>query len=125
MNALDRRFEATQWIDRLYDIGVEVHARSVFLQGLLLIEQDELPTQFLPWNDTFIKWNEFVHSNNLSHVAAAISAVNSQKVTRLVVGVQSLNQLIEVVQAHKKTIDLVVPDFEVSDTRLILPTEWN
>ena len=37
MNIIDRRLELSGWLERLSDEGVEVHARSVFLQGLLLM----------------------------------------------------------------------------------------
>lgn len=42
----DQRFLQTGWLARLKERGVEVHARSAFLQGLLLLDPDQLPPRF-------------------------------------------------------------------------------
>jgi aryl-alcohol dehydrogenase-like predicted oxidoreductase len=124
MNAFDRRFEKSGWLDRLNSLEVEVHVRSIYLQGLLLARSEDLPSQFIPWSQTFHSWNEFVRSNKITSTAAAIAAVRSHKISRLVVGVQSVSQLNELVTGYNASTGIVVPDFKVSDTRLLLPTEW-
>jgi aryl-alcohol dehydrogenase-like predicted oxidoreductase len=43
LNVLDQRFLKNGMIDDLLASGVEVHARSAFLQGLLLMHPSELP----------------------------------------------------------------------------------
>ena len=48
LNVLDRRPVTSGMLARLKAAGVEIHARSVFLQGLLLMEPDELPEFFAP-----------------------------------------------------------------------------
>jgi len=48
-NLVDRRLYSTGWLRRLNDDGVEMHARSVFLQGLLLMAQADIPDKFLQW----------------------------------------------------------------------------
>lgn len=37
LNLIDRRLENSGWLSRLHQEGVEVHTRSAFLQGLLLV----------------------------------------------------------------------------------------
>ena len=46
VNALDRRAIHSGLLRRLKTKGVEIHARSVFLQGLLLMQPTELPEFF-------------------------------------------------------------------------------
>ena len=48
LNALDRRLVVSGALARLKARGVEVHARSVFLQGLLLTPPSDLPDFFQP-----------------------------------------------------------------------------
>ena len=48
LNVLDRRPIVSGTLARLKSSGIEVHARSAFLQGLLLMEPDELPEFFAP-----------------------------------------------------------------------------
>lgn len=124
MNAFDRRFEKSGWLDRLNSLEVEVHVRSIYLQGLLLTVVEDLPRQFIPWDQSFHKWNEFVSSNSISPTAAAIAAVRSHKISRMVVGVQSVTQVDELIAGYDASLGITVPDFEISDTRLLLPTEW-
>ena len=45
-NLVDRRFYSTGWMQRLKDNDVEVHTRSAFLQGLLLMNQSDIPSKF-------------------------------------------------------------------------------
>ena len=51
-NALDRRLAELGWLARLHGSGIEIHARSVFLQGLLLMEPASLPRFFAPIGET-------------------------------------------------------------------------
>ena len=53
LNVLDRRPIVSGMLARLKAAGVEIHARSVFLQGLLLMEPDELPEFFAPVRPDF------------------------------------------------------------------------
>jgi aryl-alcohol dehydrogenase-like predicted oxidoreductase len=46
MNILDREFQKTGWLKKLKDNGVEIHVRSVFLQGLLLMEYENQVLKF-------------------------------------------------------------------------------
>jgi aryl-alcohol dehydrogenase-like predicted oxidoreductase len=54
-NALDRRLVASGWLARLRQSGIEVHARSLFLQGLLLMDPAMLPGFFAPIRATLAK----------------------------------------------------------------------
>jgi glutamate-1-semialdehyde 2,1-aminomutase/spore coat polysaccharide biosynthesis protein SpsF len=46
LNFLDQNFLRSGELQRLRDAGTRIHARSIYLQGLLLLEPDELPAQF-------------------------------------------------------------------------------
>ena len=47
-NALDRRLSPSGWLTRLRASGIQVHARSLFLQGLLLMDPATVPEFFAP-----------------------------------------------------------------------------
>ena len=38
-NLLDKRFLISGWMKKMNDVGVEIHVRSVFLQGFIVDEQ--------------------------------------------------------------------------------------
>ncbi len=50
-NVLDQRLASSGWLDRLTESGVEVHVRSVFMQGLLLMARDKRPPAFDKWSE--------------------------------------------------------------------------
>ena len=49
-NIFDRRLLESGMIDILHDQGIEIHSRSVFLQGLLLMSEKDRPSIFTKWN---------------------------------------------------------------------------
>ena len=48
-NLLDTRMVTSGWLARLQQSGCEVHARSIFLQGLLLMPASARPAKFDRW----------------------------------------------------------------------------
>ena len=47
INIFDRRIISSGWLNKLCEMSTSIIARSVFLQGILLSELDELPAYFL------------------------------------------------------------------------------
>ena len=48
INIFDQQLLIGGWLDKLKDYDVEIHARSAFLQGLLLMTNDLVPPYFFP-----------------------------------------------------------------------------
>ena len=46
LNIFDRRLISSGWFKKLKNKKVEVHARSIFLQGLLLKESSKITSKF-------------------------------------------------------------------------------
>jgi aryl-alcohol dehydrogenase-like predicted oxidoreductase len=124
-NAFDQRFRTSGWLDRLSELNVDVHIRSVFLQGVLLEGLDRLPTRFKRWNDQFEHWSQVCEDFGGDRIAVALAAVKHPAINRIVVGVQSKNQLIDIVNSYEIAKTLTVPDVSIDDENLILPTKWN
>ena len=53
-NILDKRILITGWFDKLKKLGIEVHARSIFLQGLLVDKSLIKKKYFRKWHQTNI-----------------------------------------------------------------------
>jgi aryl-alcohol dehydrogenase-like predicted oxidoreductase len=126
-NVFDRRFESSGWLGRLRDTGVEVHTRSAFLQGLLLMPSHRRPPRFDIWKDLWHVWEAWLEDRNQSALQACLGYVLAHRnIDRVVVGVDSLAQLEEVLAA----VDLggVATDypsvFETTDLNLINPARW-
>lgn len=124
LNVFDRRLITTGWLRRLSARGVEVHVRSVFLQGSLLTGTQALPKFLLPWADEFLHFESWAESQGLSPLEGTLGfPLSVEGVDKIVVGVTSAQQLKQVVLACKTSV-VSYPTFSSEDSRLINPVNW-
>jgi aryl-alcohol dehydrogenase-like predicted oxidoreductase len=124
-NVLDRRFEQSGWFDRLHALGTEIHVRSAFLQGLLLVDEYELPATFARWRPVWTRWCGWLRDQGLSSLAAALGFVlRNARVNKVVVGVATAGQLQQIL-ANAHALEYDVPtELESGDVQLINPSNW-
>ena len=124
-NLIDRRLRSTGWMQRLKDGGVEIHTRSTFLQGLLLMTQADIPTKFMPWNPLFCKWHQWLAGHEISAVQACLMfPLSFEEIDRVVVGVDNQSQLAQIVNAATSQCVSEPPDLQCGDEDLINPVRW-
>ncbi len=125
-NILDRRLETSGWMRKLKSSGVEIHVRSVFLQGLLLLGSNNRSQYFSKWNNYFKKFDRWIVETNQSPLGACLNFVNSFKeIDKIVVGVETVNQLREIISSLDGNYRISVPAYlEIDDTMLINPSNW-
>lgn len=124
-NILDRSLENSGWLSRLNRMGVEVHVRSIFLQGLLLMNPDARPSYFHPWLPVWKEWHNWLLSSGLTPLQACLGFVLScPNIARVVVGVDSLKQLKEILSAT--ALQTIEPPDQLcsNDPDLINPARW-
>jgi aryl-alcohol dehydrogenase-like predicted oxidoreductase len=125
LNIVDRRFAESGWLERLAGDGVEVHVRSVFLQGLLLMEQGRRPPYFDRWLPLWSAWRDWLQASGLRPEAACLRYVLSfPGVARAVVGVESRRQLEEILAAADGPLPRVPTAVACSDPDLVNPSRW-
>ena len=127
LNVVDRRLFNSGWLKRLVELDIEVHARSLFLQGLLLLSPAQIPNKFHLWRHVWVSWEKYLFTTNQSALEACLNYVASVPgVDRMVVGVQSVAQLEEIIPFVKqKPSSYVDPTFMHSeDVYLIDPSRW-
>ena len=125
LNVFDRRLMTSGWLQRLHDDGVEVHVRSVFLQGLLLMPRNRVPNKFSPWSALFDRWHAWLAERHANATEACLAFVNHPMVDRVVIGVDNLAQFKEVLQASRGAAVKELPDLACNDTKLVNPSNWN
>lgn len=124
-NILDRRLVTSGWLTRLHRAGIEVHVRSVFLQGLLLMDAEDRPEYFSHWQPLWTHWHQWLSSVRLTPLQACIGFVlQSQEIDRVVVGIDSLKHLTEIINAAD--IDgISAPEMlSTEDIDLLNPLNW-
>lgn len=126
LNIWDRRLVDTGWLEKLKKLDVEVHARSAFLQGLLLMQPQDRPQKFSHWSQAWQAWDEWLLATNCTPLEACLRYLNGlAEVDRVVVGVDSVTQLQQILSAAKGNLTKL-PQFNwMGDDRLLNPACWS
>lgn len=124
----DQRF--ARYFQELRSKDVEIHVRSVFLQGLVFRNPCELDNYFLKIKDKLVNLNLLSSEQNIPVVALCLNfAVLNKSIDKIVVGVDSLNNLKEIVSSldyHRDVRNIISKlfRFKEEDENMILPFNW-
>ena len=125
LNIFDRRIISSGWLNRFKDMNVTVTARSVFLQGVLLSNPNNLPAYFQKWSSDFKKMSHFCQINSLSNLEACLQFVTQiPEVDKVIVGVENEKQFSEIISALIAPRKLESNYLESNDLGLINPIDW-
>lgn len=126
LNVLDQRLIAGGQIAQLVARGVEIHVRSIFLQGLLLQPVDKVPLHLSELNPWLSRWHAAVSSADITAMAAAFGFIKAAVGTGTVlVGVTSMREFSEVQEAFDCAIAFDATDLACNEVALIDPSHWS
>jgi aryl-alcohol dehydrogenase-like predicted oxidoreductase len=124
-NVLDRRLLDSGWLHRLADRGVELHVRSVFLQGLLLMGPEARPAKFSPWDSVWANWGRWLQESGATALQACLhQALSFPEISAVVIGVESAGQLQEILAAERRAVPSAPSYLRCDDPRLVNPSDW-
>ena len=124
-NLLDRRLIESGWMSRLADRGVELHVRSIFLQGLLLMPPHERPVKFNRWQALWTAYSEWLRAAKLTPLQACVRySLSFPEISRVIVGVDSSDQLRTIVEAAGGPMLVPPSALQVHDCDLLNPSVW-
>lgn len=127
MNVFDRRHARAGVLALCRARGIEVHARSVLLQGFAVAEPAALAGHLAQWRDVLQRFRALCDERRVSPLAAAIGFVQAQpEVDHVVMGVDSVAHIRQILDALPEC-DSVVDGFEgvASDAPgLVDPSTW-
>ena len=124
---LDQRMRTSGALARLAADGVEVHVRSCFLQGALLMPPAQLPEHLLALRGRLEEYRAAVRECGLTPLAGALAFVRDcPGVDAVVVGVCDKGQFDEIAHAAAATLPegIATELFAVDDPELIDPRKW-
>ena len=126
LSILDRRLVVSGWTTRLRQMDIELHIRSVFLQGLLLMGSHERPTVFDRWRQVWANWENWLTETGLTPIQACLRyAFSITDVDRVVVGIDSLEQLRLIASAGNEPLPSLPQWPNDLDNQLLNPSLWN
>ncbi|MCX7144172.1 MAG: aldo/keto reductase [Proteobacteria bacterium] len=127
-NVFDRRFDSL--LPTLRELNIEVHTRSIFLQGLFFVEPDRLSSHFRSAEAKIRHLQNLAKSMDipLSSMLLSVGLCDS-RIDRVVVGVDSLANLQENLAAfdHLDCCDSLAAElrqFEEKNEDILLPFKW-
>jgi len=126
INILDQRLIDGGELKKLKKQEVEIHARSVFLQGLLLSPQETLPLSFKPLLEKIKAFHQEANRRNISAIQLSLGFVKSIKeIDKVVLGINTLEHLYEVVNLENINFDITeFSHLKVDDKTLLNPSNW-
>ena len=122
-NIFDHRFLNDNFLYKLKKLNIELHARSCFLQGVLLekkirignFKSKEIFSSFLNW----------CQKKQISNLEACIHFIKKIKqIDYLIVGVDNSSHLQEIISSFNKNLIFVPNYFMNNDKNLIDPRKW-
>jgi aryl-alcohol dehydrogenase-like predicted oxidoreductase len=123
---LDIRWAQSGIVQELRAGGVEIHARSVFLQGLMMMKLEDVPAYFDPWRGLLASWRDWTCDMGMTPLEACLRiSLDNPLFDKLVVGAQTRTELEQQLQILSMPVaDLPAPGFGTSDEAFLDPSRW-
>lgn len=110
--------------------GTQIHSRSAFLQGLILMKENEVPPFLIKAKPILRRIDELCTQYGISRVALAMSFVKVQEtVSHLVFGVDNIGQLKENIELFScavspEIVSKISKEFTDLETDIVIPSLW-
>jgi len=123
-NIFDQRLLKKKYIEKLKSRNIEIHVRSIFLQGLLnnrAINKINLSNKL---KKNIINLQNFADHKKVKVLDLCVTFVSKFKVDRFVFGFSNINNLKEVIK-YKKIRSVNFDKFSITNKKIIDPRFWN
>ncbi|MFC1546673.1 aldo/keto reductase [bacterium] len=127
-NIFDRRFE--KYFKAVKERQIELHVRSVFLQGLFFKDINDLNPHFTGIKDKLIEIKKIAQDSNIPIEAVCLNfALLEDNIDKTIVGIDSvenLKNIINTVKYQNKTRDVLenLNELEEHDENILVPFKW-
>lgn len=124
-NVLDQRLMFSGHLEKLKQLGVEIHARSIFLQGLLHISVEKLPKYFRPLSKKLLDFRSELATQNLTVNQGALTFVRDHPfIDKILIGIESLSQLKSALNDFVFEPGFKSNDIGIFDEKFLNPSKW-
>ncbi|WP_103069047.1 aldo/keto reductase [Aquimarina sediminis] len=128
-NLFDNESKRKELLEKAKDKGIEVHTRSVFLQGLFFKKSTEVPKKLNPLLPYLKTLKNIQEKEVLSTEALALQYVlQKEYINYVLIGVESVEQLLNNIKICKEKISFphdVIDAIHVVEDELLNPSNWN
>lgn len=126
----DQRMLKGKIFDMALNKNIQIHSRSAFIQGLILMNENEVPSFLDKAKPILHKMDELCFKYGVSRIALAMGFVKCQEtISHLVFGVDNIQQLKEDIKLFNYTIskDIIAEisrEFVDLETDIVMPSLW-
>jgi aryl-alcohol dehydrogenase-like predicted oxidoreductase len=128
LNIFDQRLLTNGYLRDLKQSGIEIHTRSAFLQGLLLMPSADRPAFFKPLESHFSHYQDILDTYGTTPLIACLDFLNQcPEIDRIICGVDHLSHLKQVLMALGQSSGISQDAFSslaIQDAQFLNPSQW-
>ncbi len=125
VNLINQSFCNKKFLKKIYKKRIEVHARSIFLQGILLSSNLHNLKYFKKWKNLWTSYYSWLNKNKVSQLTACITFIKSIKnISGFVVGIENEAQLKEILNCRIEKKMRFNKFLSQKNKKLIDPSSW-
>lgn len=127
ISVFDQEFLDRKVVDAILKSKVEVHVRSIFLQGLIFMEEKEINSYFDPVRSKILDFRNTCTKNNMTELELTYGFIKQYDfIDSLVIGVVDEDQLEESFRASQCHFnnDIEYDKFDFCDDKFRKPSNW-
>ena len=96
LNLFNQKFAEKKYIKFFKKKNVEVHVRSIFLQGLLLSDAKQVPKKLKYYKKNFLNFEKFIENKSINKLQSCLNFIKFSGYNNFVIGINSVDQLKEI-----------------------------
>jgi len=126
-NICDQQVLDNEFLAFCQQENIEIHIRSLFLQGALLMPTSKLPAHLKTLSTTHTKLDNLSSQLNVSRMALLLAPfIQHPNISKIIVGCCSSTELAEIVRAYgfAKNCHFNYQDFAILDDNITNPSKW-
>jgi len=123
LNVFDQRLINGDIIQYLKKKKIELHVRSIFLQGSLVSHKTSI--KLIKFRNEFKIWEKWCKNKKINRLKACVHFIKKfKKISSVVIGINNLEQIKEIIKYTKqKTINInYLPN--IKKIKIIDPRKW-
>jgi aryl-alcohol dehydrogenase-like predicted oxidoreductase len=127
-NLLDNQNVRGPYMEEAKLKNKEIHIRSVFLQGLLFMNENSIPEKLAPLNPYLQSIHTYCKNQSIDVSSLALSyAIYNRNVDRILIGVDDKDQLVRNIKSIRdlnQGFEFINNNITVDETEFLNPVNW-
>jgi aryl-alcohol dehydrogenase-like predicted oxidoreductase len=92
-----------RYLRKLKKLKIKLHARSIFLQGLLIMQKSKIPIFFDIWKNHLARYHKIIRDNKFDIINFNLNFILNQKILdKVVIGFSDRKQFLQIINIIKR-----------------------